>query len=109
MKQGQRGRGGRGGRGGSQQGQPRVERDKQKDLRLTGVVRSVVSGDTLLIMDYNGEKPKANSQPNIFYLTLMGLKAPALGKKQIKDGNVLSVKDEVCRLTRHRLLLPLTL
>lgn len=93
MKQGQRGDG-RGGRGG--QDKKMAERDKQKDLRLTGVVRSVVSGDTLLIMEVSDNKVKANTQPNNFYLTLMGLKAPVLGKRQKKDGVLVPVPDEVC-------------
>jgi len=91
MKQGQRD--GRGGRGG-QDNKKMAERDKQKDLRLTGVVRSVVSGDTLLIMEVSDNKAKANTQPNNFYLTLMGLKAPALGKRQKKDGKLVPVPDE---------------
>lgn len=85
--------GGRGGKG-SKGTRPFVERDRNKDVRLVGYVRSVVSGDTLLVLE-TPDKSKSNAPPGEFYLSLMGIKAPVLGKRVNKDGkDAQIIKDE---------------
>lgn len=64
----------------------------RQELRKPGIVRAVPSGDTVSILDV--ETRPANAPPKEIQLTLLGLKAPLLGKRLVRDGKTVVEKDE---------------
>jgi len=63
-----------------------VKPEKQYDRRA-GIVRSVVSGDTLILLDVEEIRNAANGvAPREFSLALQGLRAPSLGRRIVVDG-----------------------
>lgn len=66
--------------------------NRAKITRKPGIVTAVTSGDTVVILEpdfkIHGNPPKQ------FTFTLLGLRAPALGRRVIKDGKHTTVPDE---------------
>eukprot|EP01125_Pyxidicula_operculata_P008511 TRINITY_DN2851_c0_g1_i1.p1 TRINITY_DN2851_c0_g1~~TRINITY_DN2851_c0_g1_i1.p1 ORF type:complete len:1009 (+),score=324.55 TRINITY_DN2851_c0_g1_i1:75-3101(+) len=88
------------GKGGKERGEGKGEgnnkprRERVPEVRRIGLVRGVPSGDTLLIMDLPENPNAATGAPKDVQLTLLGLQAPVLGKRFMKEGKVETEKDE---------------
>jgi len=85
------GRGGQSAQGGKQNNdqskrnnQEREEKQKKSMVRLTGVVRAVSSGDTFTILQVANDGSGNNTE---FQFSLMGLKAPQLGRRGNNNQN----------------------
>lgn len=77
------------------QQQQQQKKSKQRSLtRTCGLVKAVPSGDTLTILDLTETQANATAVKEV-QLTLIGLKAPAFGRKTVKDGKVQQEADQV--------------
>jgi staphylococcal nuclease domain-containing protein 1 len=66
----------------------RPEPVERQIVMQAGIVKAVNSGDSLTILEIDEENPRNNGPKEIF-LTILGLKAPIVGRREVLDGKII--------------------